>query len=123
MAYTKGMFKSIYRDYGIMKTFSAKEVNIHPATLNAAKNRGLVEKLSNGYYRLTNKGVVFMTIENTAKPNGFVSLKRDTDELGMLCTVKGMDVLDAWDKPWDYNENISIYNAEIKQWKGITRTF
>ena len=119
MAYTKGMFKDIYKNCGITKTFSAKEVGIHPLTLNAAKNRGLVEKFADGKYRLTSKGVVFMTIENSAKGNNFVSLKKKDADLGMLCIVKGMDILDCWEKPWDYNENVLIFDGQIHEWRGV----
>lgn len=111
MAYKKGQLNNLPVD-----PFTYKEVGIHYATLNAAAKRGLLTKNSREKtYQATPKLAAFLKIE--ALDGDFVSLKRPDEELGMLCEVKGMDILNCWGEPWDYDENILVW--EDNNWVSL----
>lgn len=110
-------FEIIYRDFGTKKSFEANQINVSPLTLNAAARRGLLIK--NGRkYNLTNKGIVYMTIVHIAEQDNdeYVHLKNPNDIYGMLCSIKGFDILNCWDKPWNYNEDTKIWSYRKNDW-------
>lgn len=116
MAYTKGMIGQLYIKFGA-KPFTYKEAGIHFATLNAAANRGWLIK-NGSQYQVTQRGMIFTRIEELASGSEFISLRKKDHALGMLCSVKGMDVLDAWDKPYDITDVIE-YRKNSMEWLKI----
>lgn len=102
--------------------FTWKESGIHFATLNAAARRGLVVK-EGTKYRLLPKAKMFAALEQlfAASNADYISLKKKGAPLGMLCSLKGFDILDAWDKPWEYIETdeLQIFNTDTQQWEDL----
>ena len=110
-------FEVVYKDYGTQKSFEASQINVSPLTLNAAARRGLLIK--NGRkYNLTDKGIVFMTIVHIAEKDNdeYVHLKNPTDQFGMLCSIKGFDIMSCWDKPWEYGKETKIWSYKRNDW-------
>lgn len=103
MAYTKGMIFDIIKANGNerKKLFTYKEVGVHYATLNALVKRGYLSKEESGY-RVTRKGEMFAIIEEAATGREFITLRNETAQLGMLCSIKGADILDCWGDPWNW---------------------
>jgi hypothetical protein len=62
--------------------------------------------------------MIFTRIEQLASGSEFISLRKKDHALGMLCSVKGMDVLDAWDKPYDVADVIE-YRKSSMEWLKI----
>lgn len=114
--YYKGMLLELYHNYGLTKSFSWKEVGIHNRTLSAVASRGLLIK-DGDKYRLTAKGILFATLERRSKE--YMNLKRPNDNLGMMCRIKGADILDCYDNKWDYDENILILDTNNYTWNKI----
>ena len=106
MAYTVGMLNEIdMKLNGAKKTW--QEIGVHFATLNALVKRDYLCKSLNGKYSITKKGKMFCKIEQLSKGHSFFVLCRKNDTLGMMCSLKGCDILDAWEKPWKWdNEDI-----------------
>jgi hypothetical protein len=116
MAYTKGMIGQLYIQFGA-KPFTYKEAGIHFATLNAAANRGWLIK-NGSQYQVTQRGMIFTRIEQLASGSEFISLKKNNDTIGMLCSIRGMDLLDAWDKPYDVS-GVVEYRLHSIEWNKI----
>lgn len=114
--YYKGMLLELYHKYGLTKSFSWKEAGIHNRTLGAVANRGLLVKNGDNYI-VTAKGVLFATLERMNKE--YISLKRPEDKLGMMCRIKGADILDCYDNKWEYDESILILNNDTHTWNKI----
>lgn len=113
MAYTKGLIGQLHNKFG-EQSFTYKDAGIHFATLNAAANRGYLAK-HGSTYTVTAKGLLFNRIEELANGRDWISLRKANHKLGMHCSVKGADVLDAWDKPYDLTDVVE-YGVEHKQW-------
>ena len=116
MAYTKGMIRQLYEKFGDAP-FTYKDAGIHFATLNAAANRGYLAKQGNQYC-VAAKGLLFTRIEELASGYEFISLRKKNQALGMMCSIKGMDVLDAWDKPYDI-DSVVEYEVKGMGWRKI----
>lgn len=116
MAYTKGMIKELYNRFGDT-SFTYKDAGIHFATLNAVANRGYLAK-QGSQYQVTARGLLFNRIEELYTGRSWISLRKQNHNLGMHCTVKGADVLDAWDKPYDLTDVIE-YGVEGTEWYKI----
>lgn len=106
MAYLVGDFKRVKEKFGY-EPFEWTAARMHYATLNAAAKRGLVEKVGR-QYKLTAKVNKFIEIEDFMLTHEFITLKEPSAKLGMLCSLKGMDVLDAWDNPYNYSADVEI---------------
>lgn len=100
MAYTKGMIGQLYIKFGA-KPFTYKEAGIHFATLNAAAKRGYLDKITCGY-QVTPKGLMFNQIEQTTEGYEYFTLLPQNG-IGMMCSIKGADLLDAWDNPYNFS--------------------
>lgn len=98
--YTRGMIARLNEKFGTDKFFTSSEVNLHAATLNALCNRGYLVKKGKQYC-VAAKGLIFNRIEELYADRSWISLRRAGEPLGMHCRIKGADVLDAWDKPYD----------------------
>ena len=99
MPYTKGMIGQLYIKFGA-KPFTYKDAGIHFATLNAVANRGYLAKQGN-QYQVTAKGLLFNRIEELAEGRNWISLRKANYKLGMYCIIRGLDILDAWENPYD----------------------
>lgn len=116
MAYTKGMIGQLYDKFGI-QWFTYKEAGIHFATLNAAANRGWLTK-KNSQYQVTVRGMTFNRLEQLVGGYDFISLRKKDQALGMMCSIDGMDILDAWDKPYDISDVVE-YKVKGTGWRKI----
>ena len=111
MAYDKTTFPKIieYLDTHQVNYFTWKEVGIHYATLGALVQRGYLYKDNNGYYFVENKGFMFAEIERKTRNCEYFCLRKQGAKLGMMCSIKGADILDAWEKVWDWgNEPVML---------------
>ena len=124
MAYTKGLIGQLHNKFG-EQSFTYKDAGIHFATLNAAANRGYLakhgstqtgtaseRKISETFKQLFNR------IEELANGRDWISLRKASHKLGMHCSVKGADVFDAWDKPYDITDVIE-YTVDGPEWQKI----
>ena len=122
MAYKRGDFKSILDNYGTYRAFTATMVGIHPNTLGAASKEGLFIKCGTidgrQAFRMTSKGAAFVRIEELIAGRDFITLKRPDAEIGMLCTVNGYHVLDAWGQYWEYDGNVEYMNKS-REWEEV----
>ena len=116
MAYTKGLIGQLYEKFADTP-FTYKTAGIHFATLHAAANRGYLVKQGNQYH-VAAKGLIFDRIEQLVGGYEFISLRKQNQAIGMMCSIKGMDVLDAWDKPYDLN-NVVEYEVKGTGWRKI----
>lgn len=105
MAYSRETFSTIS---SFVKTrgnrFTWNEVGIHYATLNSLVKRGYLYKDESGYYTVTTKGKMFANIEFLTAGREYFCLRKKGAKLGMMCSIKGPDILDAWDNVWDWDE-------------------
>lgn len=119
--YCAGQMGQLVKNFSDGKLFTWTEAHLHYATLNAAARRGLVEKVGSKY-RLLPKAAVFAAIEKivmSGEGGEYISLKNDGAALGMLCSLKGLDILDCFDKPWDYKPNLTYFNNQTQKWEAI----
>lgn len=99
MAYDKTIFPALIK-YVVdnnSNEFTYKEVGIHYATLNSLVKRGYLSKSLSGKYSLTTKGIMFAKIESSTIGMEYFVLQQKNAKLGMMCSIKGPDILDAWD--------------------------
>ena len=116
MAYTQGQLTKIAQkvDGGAL---TWQEIGVHFATLNAMVKRGYMVKMHNGRYAMTQKGNMFCRIERLVSGHEYFVMRNESDRLGMMCSLKGMDVLDAWDRPWQWGHEgvfVTTYNQGIE---------
>lgn len=105
MAYNRETFPTIARyvkDHG--NCFTWKEVGIHYATLNSLMKRGYLNKSDSGSYHVELKGQIFANIEYLTTGREYFCLRKKGAKLGMMCSIKGPDILDAWDNVWDWDD-------------------
>ena len=120
MAYCMGQMRDLSHKFPSNDTkFVWTETNIHYATLNAAVRRGLLEKVGTAYHFLP-KGRAFAAMEQAflLKDREYISFRNKGAALGMLCSIKGLDIRDCWDKPWDYDGNVEII-SEDNEWEDL----
>lgn len=106
MAYTRETFPTIakyVKAYG--NKFTWQKVGIHFATLNSLTKKGYLIKQGDGSYSVTEKGKIFANIEALTQGREYFCLRKDGATLGMMCSIKGSDLLDAWERPYDLDEN------------------
>lgn len=105
MAYTTSIFPTIAKYIKANgNSFTWKEIDIHYATLNSLVKKGYLNKQSNGSYSITEKGKIFANIEALTQGHEYFCLRKEGATLGMMCSIKKSDILDAWDNIWDWNE-------------------
>lgn len=85
---------------------TAKEIGLAAATLSAMARRGLVEVIPgkpNKYRRIDNPAIkVYMLCEQyKGDYDTYFTLRKEGESLGMLCSMKGNDVLDCWGNKYD----------------------
>lgn len=106
MAYTTLTFPTIakyVKENG--NSFTWQKVGIHFATLNALVKKGYLSKNSDGSYSVTPKGKIFANIEALTQGREYFVLRKEGATLGMMCSIKGSDLLDAWERPYELDEN------------------
>lgn len=82
-----------------------KELGVHYNTLGALVKRGLMAKSdSSGIYSVLPKGRMLATIIDLAADYEYITLQKVSAPLGMMCSIKGYDILDAWDNIWDWGD-------------------
>ena len=113
MAYTKGMIKQLVEKYGLYNPFTWQESGIHYATLNSLVKRGYLKKDASDKYCVSKSGYNFAQVEELAGNADFFTIYLDGKKLGMLCSLKGVDILDCWGKPYDITNN-DFYFQELK---------
>jgi hypothetical protein len=92
---------------------TAKEIGLAAATLSAMARRGLVEVISgkpNKYRRIENPAIRIYQLleENKSDFDEFFTLRKKDTTLGMLCYIKGGEVVDCWGKRYDLTDVIRI---------------
>ena len=92
---------------------TAKEIGLAAATLSAMARRGLVEVIHgkpNKYRRIENPAIKIHQLleENKNDFDEFFTLRKKGTELGMLCYVKGGEIVDCWGKIYDLTDVIRI---------------
>ena len=110
MPYTKGMIGELAAKFSL-NSFSWRDAGIHYATLNALAKRGYLEKNDKGY-AITTKGIEFDSIETLAAGQEYFVLRKKGAKLGMMCSIKGADILDAWDNVWDWGDEPIEFGLE-----------
>ena len=50
------------------------------------------------------KGQIFANIEHLTTGREYFCLRKKGAKLGMMCSIKGPDILDAWDNVWDWDD-------------------
>lgn len=116
MAYTKGLIGQLHTQFGD-KPFTYKDAGVHFATLNALVNRDYLTK-QGSHYRIAAKGLLFNRIEEIIGDREFISLRKQNSELGMLCSLKGQDVLDAWGNTYPLDDVVE-YTIGFNDWEKI----
>jgi hypothetical protein len=101
----------------IPTTFAtAKEIGLAPQTLAAYARRGMVESTNTTpkmYRRIDNsaaKVYEFLTA-NRNKYKQYFTLHKYGEQLGMMCSLVGGEVVDCWGKKYDLTGVVTI---EIK---------
>lgn len=106
MAYTISIFPTIAKYVKANgNNFTWQKVGIHFATLNSLTKKGYLTKQSDGSYSVTEKGKIFANIEALTQGREYFCLRKEGATLGMMCSIKGSDLLDAWERPYDLDEN------------------
>ena len=116
MAYTQGLMVRIARKVD-STALTWQEIGVHFATLNAMVKRGYMEKTREGKYTMTRKGNMFCKIEDLVAGHEYFVLRNESAKLGMMCSLKGMDILDAWERPWQWGHEgvfVSTYHQGIE---------
>lgn len=116
MAYTKGLIGQLHEKFADTP-FTYKQAGVHYATLNAVANRGYLTK-QGSTYTVAAKGLLFNRIEQLADSRDWISLRKENHKLGMHCSIKGADVLDGWDNPYDITDVVE-YGVEGIEWRKI----
>ena len=107
MAYTKGLIKSLYCQFQL-NPFTYKDAGVHFATLNALVSRGWLTKVGCSQYKITTAGLHFVHLEEIMTGHEFFTIRRDSDELGMMCSIKGADLLDCWGRPYSLSSAATV---------------
>ncbi len=85
---------------------TAKELGVAAQSLTAMVRRGYVEKLNSAptKYRKADKAKYYiMAFEYINKhPNkNHYDFYKSNEKLGMMCSIKGNDIMDCYDNIWD----------------------
>ena len=108
MAYDTTVFPTI-KKYVNEKgnAFTWKEIGIHFATLNSLVKRGYLSKKGDKY-SLESKGIMFAKIESKTINCDYFSLKKPNSEIGMLCSIKGPNIYDAFDNEYELEDEVIL---------------
>ena len=92
---------------------TAAQIGLAAATLSAMARRGLVEVIPgkpNKYRRIDNPTIRIHQLleENKDDFDEFFTLRKKNAKLGMLCYIKGGEVVDCWGKRYDLTDVIRI---------------
>lgn len=92
---------------------TAKEIGLASATLSAMARRGLVEVIPgkpNKYRRIENPTIKIYQLleENKNDFDEFFTLRKKDTQLGMLCYIKGGEIVDCWGKRYDLTDVCKI---------------
>jgi hypothetical protein len=92
---------------------TASAIGLSAATLSAMARRGLVEVLPgkpNKYRRIENSVIkVYQLLEeNKDDYSEFFTLRKRNATLGMLCWLKGGEVVDCWGNKYDLSDVVSL---------------
>lgn len=92
---------------------TAARIGLAAATLSAMARRGLVEVITgkpNKYRRIDNPSIRIYQLleENKNDFDEFFMLKKKDADLGMLCYVKGGEIVDCWGKRYDLTDVCKI---------------
>ena len=103
------------------KNYTATELNTHAATMTALVKRGYVEKQDGrpASYRVTSKGRHYAFLWDYITKNcikEYIGLIKEGQEYGMLCKIKGNDILDCYDNLYDIEgaKVIERYGKEVR---------
>ena len=88
---------------------TAAQIGLAAATLSAMARRGLVEVIPgkpNKYRRIDNPAIRIYQLleENKNDFDEFFTLRKKDAQLGMLCYVKGGEIVDCWGKRYDLTD-------------------
>lgn len=88
---------------------TAAQIGLAAATLSAMARRGLVEVIPgkpNKYRRIDNPAIKIYQLleENKDDFDEFFTLRKKDADLGMLCYVKGGEIVDCWGKRYDLTD-------------------
>ena len=85
---------------------TASQIGLAAATLSAMARRGFVEVIPgkpNKYRRIDNPAIKIYQLleENKNDFDEFFMLRKKDAQLGMLCYIKGGEIVDCWGKRYD----------------------
>ena len=88
---------------------TAAQIGLAAATLSAMARRGLVEVIPgkpNKYRRIDNPAIRIHQLleENKNDFDEFFTLRKKDAKLGMLCYIKGGEIVDCWGKRYDLTD-------------------
>lgn len=83
--------------------FTYKEIGIHYNTLGALVRRGYLSKEGSKYYLLP-RGYIVACIKDNAGNREYFVLRDKQAIIGMMCSIKGNDILDCYDNIYDIKE-------------------
>lgn len=109
-------YPSIYSSMEEDKWYTAAELGVAAASLNAMNKRGMVEVLKgkpNQYRKIKSVLPTILSILSKEKPD-FFTLYRKKGTVGMLCSLKNNQILDCWGKPYPII-NITYMTIETKE--------
>jgi hypothetical protein len=92
---------------------TAAQIGLAAATLSAMARRGLVEVIPgkpNKYRRIDNPAIRIHQLleENKNDFDEFFTLRKKDAALGMLCWLKGGEVVDCWGNKYDLSDVITL---------------
>jgi hypothetical protein len=92
---------------------TAAQIGLAAATLSAMARRGLVEVIPgkpNKYRRIENTTIKIYQLleENKNDFDEFFTLRKKDTQLGMLCYIKGGEIVDCWGKRYDLTDVCKI---------------
>lgn len=92
-----------------VKPATAAQIGLAAATLSAMARRGLVEVIPgkpNKYRRIDNPAFKIYQLleENKYDYDEFFMLRKKDAKLGMLCYIKGGEIVDCWGKKYDLTD-------------------
>ena len=88
-------------------SFTWKEVGIHFATLNSLVKRGYLSKKGDKY-SLEGRGKMFAGIESRTVDCEHFSLRKPQNSIGMLCSIKGSTIYDAFDNEYELEDEVML---------------
>ena len=99
--------------------YTAKDLGVAGATMTALVRRGLVEKIAGKPARYKKlEGGLRSSIISLVKQHGteFFVVHKKNEKIGMQCSLKGNDIVDAWGKVYDITgaSKLQIFTPDEK---------